>query len=545
MNYFHTLLLLSFFSLTSLSAQKKAYVCTYSDIYLVDFETCSTQHIGNSNNYSNTPIEWYDIAMNPQNKELYGVTFAGVLYKIDRTNSAPHLIAPILGIGDINSLTFGKDGTLYGARFSGELITIDTSTGIWANIGNFVPYSPQGDIAFHNNTLHYLAKVSNPNRTYLLKVDLNNANQHWIVGEFPGSTMYGLTSVGCNMKLYASNADDILSVSLSGAFQYDTVCTSILNGLENITGIAGIDEDIGIPHLDLGPDKTLCLGDTVLLNVAGSTGQYLWHNGDTIPYFTVTQTGDYSVTIQNDSCSVSDTINVAYETPPVLNLTDTTLCEGQTLILDLSHFNLNYIWSDQTTNPIFQVSVEGTYGVTVTGGACDVFETDSMHVDYEPYPNISLDSVYNLCIDENLTLHAYIDGANYLWQDHSTADSFLVTQAGSYAVEVTNYCGSSYKAIEVIENCNCIRAIPNAFSPNDDGKNDYFRPLLQCPLQKARLRVFNRWGQTVCDTQDIFTGWDGRLNNVACPQETYIYLFEFEESDGSPQAIRGELRLIL
>lgn len=544
MKCFHTLLLLIFLGFTSLFAQKKAYVTTYSDLYFVDFETCTSQHIGNSNNYSTTHIQWYDIAMNPQNKELYGVTNAGVLYRIDHTNGAPHLVASILGVGDINSLTFGKDGTLYGARYSGQIITIDTSNGVWANLGNFLPYGPQGDIAFHNNTLYYLARASNPHRTFLLKVDINNSNQHSIVGEFPEKSMYGLASVGCNMKLYASNEDDIHSISLSGSFQYDTLCTSILNGIGDITGIAGVNEDIGIPHLDLGPDKTLCLGDTVLLDISGSIGQYLWHNGDTIPYFTITQTGDYSVTIQNDSCSISDTINITYETPPVFNLPDTTLCDGQTLVIDLSQFNLNYTWSDQTTDPILQVSAEGSYTITATGGACEVSFIDSFLVDYEPYPNISLDSVYNLCIGENLTLHAYIDGASYLWQDNSTADSLFVTQAGSYSVEVTNYCGSISKAIEVIENCNCIKAIPNAFSPNDDDKNDRFRPILQCPLQNARLRVFNRWGQTVCDTKDVINGWDGRLNDIACPREVYIYLLEFEESDGASKAIRGELTLL-
>lgn len=543
---FITLLFLSILSFNSmLNAQKKAYIATGGALYLADIESCAAQFLGSTYHTTNYLVSWDDIALNPLTDTLYGVSQLDTLYWIDKTNGRQHFIGATLP--NMNGLTFGKDGTLYGmAANRDNLFTINPYTGVWTDLGRIgTPFFPgsNGDLAFHNDTLYYLGNNS-ATSTPLIKINLGDLSQSSVVGVFDESLMYGLASLGCNMSLYSFNQRSAYQVHSLSPFQYDTICYNFLPIGGFITGAAGINEDIGVPILNLGDDQLVCLGDTIFLDVTSSTGKYLWHNNDTIPTFNITQAGDYWVEIQNDSCIVRDTISAIYETPPILDLPDTTLCDGQTLLVDLSNYNLNYTWFNGTTSPIFQVNSGGTYTVTATGGICNVVLTDAIRLDYKTYPLLVLDSVYNLCVGEQLTLNAYQDDVRYLWQDNSTTDSFLVTQAGTYAVEVTNYCGTVRQEIEVLENCNCISAIPDAFSPNNDGYNDFFRPILSCPLQAARLRIFNRWGQTVCDTHKITIGWDGFFKGVACPQEAYIYLLEFKEVNNPPKAIKGALHLL-
>lgn len=530
-----------------LQAQKKAYITGGAALHIADIENCNTQYIGTAQHSPNHPITWYDIALNPQTDTLYGISAADSLYWIDKTNGNAHLIAAT--IPGITGLTFGKDGTLYAMLYSSEhLFTINVQTGAWTDLGSVgtsLFIACNGDLAFYNDTLYYLGSGRTPVGSYLVKVNLGDLSQSSVVGEFEERFMYGLASLGCNMKLYAFNGGSVYQIDQFYPFEYDTLCPNILPiNSATITGAAAIQEDIGIPNLDLGGNQTVCLGDTIFLDVSTSTGSYLWQNGDTLPTFTITQAGTYWVQVSNDSCTIKDSTTVNYEAPPTLDLKDTILCEGQTLHIDLSAYDLTYNWFNGSPSPFFQVSNSGTYSVTLTGGVCKVSLRDAFRLDYKSYPKKTLDAVYYLCVGDSLVLEAQNAGATYLWQDHSTADHFEVTEAGTYSVDINNYCGHLYQEVEVLEGCNCIAAIPDIFSPNNDGYNDFFRPILQCPLQKARLRVFNRWGQTVCDTQNMQTGWDGFFKGVSCPQEAYIYLLEFEEIEGIPKAIKGTLNLI-
>ncbi len=65
--------------------------------------------------------------------------------------------------------------------------------------------------------------------------------------------------------------------------------------------------------------------------------------------------------------------------------------------------------------------------------------------------------------------------------------------------------------------------IPNAFTPNGDGKNDIFRVRTDVAFDKYSLRIFNRYGQLVFETRNPEMGWDGSVEKVPQPTGTYIY----------------------
>lgn len=83
--------------------------------------------------------------------------------------------------------------------------------------------------------------------------------------------------------------------------------------------------------------------------------------------------------------------------------------------------------------------------------------------------------------------------------------------------------------------------VPTAFTPNNDGKNDYWRIPYLDPLLGATVSVFNRYGQLVYRAQNTAVNWDGTFKGKLQNSDTYVYLIQF--TDGTPD-IKGTLTLI-
>lgn len=74
-----------------------------------------------------------------------------------------------------------------------------------------------------------------------------------------------------------------------------------------------------------------------------------------------------------------------------------------------------------------------------------------------------------------------------------------------------------------IENC-CNFAYPNAFTPNGDGRNDKFRPVLYGNMEEYELSIFNRFGQKIYYSEDAKGGWDGTFKGARCDVGMYYFL---------------------
>lgn len=84
---------------------------------------------------------------------------------------------------------------------------------------------------------------------------------------------------------------------------------------------------------------------------------------------------------------------------------------------------------------------------------------------------------------------------------------------------------------------------PNAFTPNGDEQNDYFKVEGKF-VAKCRLQIFNRWGEQIYETTDVEQGWDGTAKGQPAPQDTYIYRAFIETIDGEQQTERGSVFLL-
>lgn len=82
--------------------------------------------------------------------------------------------------------------------------------------------------------------------------------------------------------------------------------------------------------------------------------------------------------------------------------------------------------------------------------------------------------------------------------------------------------------------CSCFIYFPNSFTPDDDGINDLFRPIHECPFHDYELTLFDRWGHVVFKTTDPFKGWDGKSYGIPSPIGSYAFHFRYRFDPEAP-----------
>lgn len=159
----------------------------------------------------------------------------------------------------------------------------------------------------------------------------------------------------------------------------------------------------------------------------------------------------------------------------------------------------------------------------------------SSPVNFNPdaFNALTLGKDTTLCVGEKLVLQANVPNVQYLWQDASKSPTYTVNQAGNYSLTVIdNYGCSSSTSIRVdFKQCtNCPIELPNAFTPNGDGRNDVFKVLTPCSLiDNFYLGIYNRWGQKIFETKEVTVGWDGMLKGQLLALGTYLYSLQYKK----------------
>ncbi|MFZ6023492.1 MAG: gliding motility-associated C-terminal domain-containing protein [Bacteroidota bacterium] len=185
----------------------------------------------------------------------------------------------------------------------------------------------------------------------------------------------------------------------------------------------------------------------------------------------------------------------------------------------------------------------GTYTDSLkTYLGCDsVVVTDLFLID-TPYQFLPNDTV--ICSTGALI----IDLPNYMsyqWSDGSTQNPHSLTQQGTYTLRLRNRNGCYGTDQITISTTFCVEImIPNAFTPNGDGRNDVFTPLVPVPLPGYRLQIWNRWGMLVFETSISTKGWDGTLGGQPQPAGTYVYKMAYKTPTGQEKQKAGTLVMI-
>jgi gliding motility-associated-like protein len=175
-------------------------------------------------------------------------------------------------------------------------------------------------------------------------------------------------------------------------------------------------------------------------------------------------------------------------------------------------------------------------------GGCDSIVTTTLVVNANPAGFLPGDTI--VCIGRVLVLT--LNGYNSVnWSTGTNANSVSITLAGTYSAQVVdrNGCQGGDTVNIAFDKCVAIE-IPTAFTPNHDGKNDIFRPIIPAPLNGYRMQVWSRWGQLLFETHEYNKGWNGTFLGEIQPNGTYIYQITFTDADGFAVLKKGTLVLI-
>jgi len=169
-------------------------------------------------------------------------------------------------------------------------------------------------------------------------------------------------------------------------------------------------------------------------------------------------------------------------------------------------------------------------------------------------PTIDLGPATVLLLEGNiLTLGPADPSLDYQWSSGETSSTIQVTEAGLYAVTITdaNQCtATDAVAVEIFVKPKTAIWVPNVFSPNDDGDNDYL-PIYadQSVLRIITFQIADRWG-SLCFRRDNFLtlrerdGWAGMVGKEVASVGVYTWFAQVEYLDGSRQLLEGNITLL-
>ena len=327
----------------------------------------------------------------------------------------------------------------------------------------------------------------------------------------------------------------------------------------------------------------ICNGEAVLeVETIGGYGPFTfsWSTGasDTLA-LNVIETDDPGAAqvMVTDVCGNEQSATITYTMPPELIIygeqTNNPLCPGEDAVLEAGINSgvgpFTYDWSSggdgETETVNFNASQLVTLTVTDACGIEDSFDVEVEYPIWEPIMGNDPEVCLGIQGDLNLTggvgeedlVGNWVGQYNfYTWQyfDFDEAGNpqdsafVLVDEAldslavfigpsgnfqagitqGNMDIYVVDQCGAEGMFnVSVIA---CDTEIPNVFTPNGDSRNDFFRiPGIE-GFPNSSLAIFNRWGNTIYQSNDYGGGWDGRINNEPVADGTYFYILR--RSDG-------------
>ncbi len=303
------------------------------------------------------------------------------------------------------------------------------------------------------------------------------------------------------------------------------------------------------PSVELGNDTSFCAGESVVFYAGGNYDSYLWQDNSITDSYTANAAGLYWVQVGNQCGFARDSVSVLQLYPiPLVNLGNGgQLCDNPLPLLDAGNVGSTYLWSTGETSQTITAAQSGDYFVTVTSSdSCVAY--GNVSVQLLSAPTVYLGGDTALCIGEELVLKAVNLQSSFEWQDGSSESYYPVREEGLYWLHAFNNCGSAVDSIKVqFDNCDCRIFMPNAFTPNGDGNNETYKPEANCDLRFIELRIFNRWGEMVFETNSLTNGWDGTYKGKPLPAAVYTYVLSYAGRDGNrvrSDKLKGSLTLI-
>ncbi|MBL7815030.1 MAG: gliding motility-associated C-terminal domain-containing protein [Saprospiraceae bacterium] len=233
--------------------------------------------------------------------------------------------------------------------------------------------------------------------------------------------------------------------------------------------------------IELGPDRTLCVGETARLDASGSGARtYKWSNNATDSIIFVQKDGLYKVQAARGNCTATDSVLLHFIIPPSVKLgNDTVLCENKKLILLTWAEAATYKWQDGSTLPSFPVAYTGIYTVTVSN-KCGR-DSGSVKVTYDDCHKVYIPTAFSP-------------------NDDNINDALVIYDHGNVR---------RVKSFRIYDRWGSLVFEKFDFTPNDPA-----------------------------------FGWNGKYNNSLLQSAVYVYVAEIEFTDGETLVKKGDVTLM-
>ncbi len=307
-----------------------------------------------------------------------------------------------------------------------------------------------------------------------------------------------------------------------------------------------------------------------------------WNYGGTVvsnadATFTATQSGFAVFTYQygpssDQNCEVlRDSVFIQVNDAPAISglASPETLCAGDGAMVRLSSAQpepgVVYTWTS-STDPAFTSSaldlvvsptVTTTYTLTAALGECTATGSVTLTVlqpaTLEAGPDqayeegavgVTVTAAFTNASEEDVswTFEGSNVGTGGSAMISSAIIELVIDSLPRYAyVTLTTGCETLVDSVQIV--LQGVK-IPNIFSPNGDETNDVFRPFFATDVEALEVKVYNRWGRLVFESDDTAnTGWDGKVDSKDAPSDVYIYSIKYT-LQGAAKSETGEVTLV-
>lgn len=337
------------------------------------------------------------------------------------------------------------------------------------------------------------------------------------------------------------------------------------NGCNPASGVRTLTLDFGS-----GCAQTVSYNKCDLLNQTGGIGGTSAERDGAKVNFDINGNPTYV----NEGCVIPYS---SVEVEANLLMSNGEICPGESVNLSgMVNNSTNYEWSSSDglfsdsqslmTEFTDDSSSSGSYYIYLSAeNGCENPISDSILITVLEGPNVFLDSTVlsmDSCAINEVLLE--VSGADqYSWSTGASGSSITVDETGYYSVVGENECGTAQSEIFIDTETDCEDPptdtdttesevlnveIPNVFTPNKDGSNDYFGIWTNLEVSIDYI-LLNRWGNTVkkgkinSSTLELNKFWDGNINGHRASEGTYFYKIEVTSKDSTKRQYQGFFHL--
>ena len=384
---------------------------------------------------------------------------------------------------------------------------------------------------------------------------------HWNVAPFTNQGPYSiLSNKDTCMQVYATDATGCIS-------ETDTICISWHSQLSTVLTF---------------PD-TVCNGDSITISaqVQGGLSPYTYYWNNELLNFTYISS--IPVTYPNPSINsltvvdicrqiTYDTAIVQFHESPIaiLDVDNVNGCAPLTITFQGQNSSSVNCWWSLNNNTLLNecdaftrtLDIHGTYDISLvieSAKGCRSLNGASEQVQVYPNAEAEFDISPKLVDLNNPAYHFFNHSqfaTNFLWDfgDGNTSTEYqpfhTYTDTGWYNVNLfakNMYdCPDTFQ-LNVRVNESFVLFVPNSFTPNGDGINEYFYPKgLGLDFEKYNMQIYNRWGEKIFESLDYRDYWNGTIHNSSykAKEDIYVYMVKVYDLLGKPHFLHGSVALI-